>query len=109
MASKNFCILWLDKPQKLLQYPPIETDNQPGDDEMTKLLRTLEIDRGPGRLPKRVPVVECTCGHVVECHGSWANECDHCGTEFNGSGQRLAPRSHWGEETGEYFAAEYDY
>ncbi len=28
-------------------------------------------------------------------------ECPYCGTEQNASGQSLAPRSQWGEETGE--------
>ena len=60
-------------------------------------------DRGAGRLPRRVPVVRCSCGAKVECRDSWANECSRCGTEFNGSGQRLNPRSMWGEETGEVF------
>ena len=49
------------------------------------------------------PVVRCTCGSEVHCSSSWANECRSCGTEFNGSGQTLAPRHFWGEETGETF------
>ncbi len=44
----------------------------------------------------------CSCGSVVVLHSSWANDC-HCGREFNGSGQELADRSQWGEETGERF------
>lgn len=31
-------------------------------------------------------------------------ECPHCGTEQNSSGQLLAPRSQWGEETGESYS-----
>ena len=31
-------------------------------------------------------------------------KCAACGQEYNCSGQPLAPRSQWGEETGEYFA-----
>ena len=68
-----------------------------------KIKRHIETDRGPGMPPKRTPVVQCTCGAEVECWSGWANECDRCGTEYNGSGQRLAPREFWGEETGEQF------
>jgi ssDNA-binding Zn-finger/Zn-ribbon topoisomerase 1 len=44
------------------------------------------------------------CGTTVVIYSNWASECPKCGTEYNGSGQRLAPRSQWGEETGEHFA-----
>jgi hypothetical protein len=30
--------------------------------------------------------------------------CDNCGADYNQSGQRLAPRSQWGEETGEVYS-----
>lgn len=46
--------------------------------------------------------IEC-CGQPLELTSSWANSCPSCGTEYNGAGQRLAPRSQWGEETGETF------
>ena len=42
----------------------------------------------------------------VKCCGRWMR-CDHftntceCGADYNLSGARLAPRSQWGEETGE--------
>jgi hypothetical protein len=39
------------------------------------------------------------CGSEVELRG-FTNTCD-CGADYNMSGQRLAPRSQWGEETGE--------
>src|ERR1019366_4380092 len=32
--------------------------------------------------------------------GGFTNTCD-CGADYNGSGQLLAPREQWGEETGE--------
>lgn len=54
--------------------------------------------------PVRQPMtITCVCGRKLTLHSSWANECDGCGTEYNGGGQRLAPRSQWGEETGERF------
>lgn len=47
-------------------------------------------------------IIRCACGRAVELHSAWANACD-CDREYNGFGQRLAPRSQWGEETGERF------
>ena len=41
----------------------------------------------------------CDCGREIELSG-FTNTCD-CGADYNSSGQRLAPRSQWGEETGE--------
>lgn len=52
---------------------------------------------------EHIPAVcRCECGRKVTLWDGWSNECD-CGREFNGSGQLLAPRSQWGEETGEQF------
>lgn len=45
-------------------------------------------------------VMRCDCGAKFTLNDSWATGCD-CGREYNGSGQLLAPRSQWGEETGE--------
>jgi hypothetical protein len=42
----------------------------------------------------------CDCGCEVELSG-FTNTCD-CGRDYNMSGQLLAPRSQWGEETGEH-------
>lgn len=44
---------------------------------------------------------KCACGRKVALQG-FTCPCD-CGREYNGSGQLLAPREQWGEETGEYF------
>jgi len=50
-----------------------------------------------------VPKVTCPRGTEVELWDTMTNSCDcGCGAEFNGSGQRLADRSQWGEETGEH-------
>ena len=51
--------------------------------------------------PKTFTVVDCKCGQEVPCYSTWANTCDGCGLEYNKSGQSLAPRERWGEETGE--------
>ena len=41
----------------------------------------------------------CDCGATVVCRG-FTNRCA-CGRDYNMSGQLLAARSQWGEETGE--------
>lgn len=48
-------------------------------------------------------VIRCRCGEELTLYSSWANECEVCHLEYNGSGQELAPRTQWGEETGEHF------
>lgn len=42
----------------------------------------------------------CVCGEEVELSG-FTNTCD-CGRDYDSSGVLLAPRSQWGEETGEH-------
>lgn len=47
--------------------------------------------------------IRCDCGRGrVVLSSSWANSCPVCDGEYNGSGQALAPREQWGEETGEH-------
>jgi hypothetical protein len=43
--------------------------------------------------------LRCDCGREVTLDG-FTCSCD-CGRDYNSAGQRLAPRSQWGEETGE--------
>lgn len=54
-------------------------------------LRTSYVEPAVGR---------CSCGRKVELSG-FTNSCD-CGMEYASSGQALAPRCQWGEETGEH-------
>lgn len=50
----------------------------------------------------------CDCGATMDWEGPGRDvHCDRCGAEYNSAGQLLAPRSQWGEETGET-AADYD-
>jgi hypothetical protein len=42
------------------------------------------------------------CGDEIEL-SDFTNTCEHCGSDYNWAGQRLAPREHWGEETGEHW------
>lgn len=45
----------------------------------------------------------------IKCCGKWmsldkfTNTCSKCGADYNGSGQLLASRYQWGEETGEHW------
>lgn len=60
---------------------------------MAEVLRREPYGRGTR------PVIKCTCGREVLC-AEFTNTCE-CGIDYNMSGQMLAPRSQWGEETGE--------
>lgn len=51
-------------------------------------------------------VGRCSCGRAVTLEGD--SSC-RCGREYNAVGQELAPRSQWGEETGESFGARRDW
>jgi len=44
----------------------------------------------------------CCCGEEVYLD-RFTNACE-CGRDYNSAGQELAPRSQWGEETGESYA-----
>lgn len=46
-------------------------------------------------------LIRCDCGEEVLCE-LFTNTCDGCGADYNMAGQRLGPREHWGEETGEH-------
>jgi hypothetical protein len=69
---------------------------------MADIIRREEYTTRAG-FKSTYPVVRCACGGEVHCLDSWANDCDHCDREYNRDGSLLAPRSQWGEETGENF------
>ena len=46
-------------------------------------------------------ILRCACGAEVEILRVMTNTCDKCHRDYNSSGQLLAPREQWGEETGE--------
>lgn len=58
-------------------------------------------DNPPGYALVR-PVITC-CGNDVVCE-NFTNTCPDCGADYNSSGQLLAPRAQWGEETGEHWS-----
>lgn len=43
---------------------------------------------------------KCICGHIIYL-ASFTNTCEKCHRDYNMSGQLLASREQWGEETGE--------
>jgi hypothetical protein len=69
---------------------------------MANIIRREKLGWG-GNPDRTYPVLRCDCTAEVHCDNAWANECERCEREYNGSGQQLAPRSQWGEETGETF------
>lgn len=48
-------------------------------------------------------IIRCDCGGTLDLEG-FTNTCPKCSADYNWNGQRLAPRSQWGEETGESLA-----
>lgn len=52
----------------------------------------------------RTKTITCACGVRVECR-AFTNTCHNCGADYNSCGSRLAPRSQWGEDTGESFTS----
>ena len=55
------------------------------------------------RWAKITTVIKCNCGEEIECI-NFTNTCDECESDYNSSGQLLASRSQWGEETGEHWS-----
>ena len=58
--------------------------------------------RGYGYREFQAPVIKCACGEEVVCE-RFTNACE-CGRDYGRSGDLLASRSQWGEETGEHIA-----
>jgi hypothetical protein len=48
--------------------------------------------------------IRCACGYVILVWDANDQQCGCCEREYNCVGQLLAPRSQWGEETGEQFS-----
>lgn len=65
--------------------------------EVKSPLRTIQVENET--YVKGYTEVLC-CGHWLRCEG-FTTTCEHCGSDFNWNGTRLAPREQWGEETGE--------
>jgi hypothetical protein len=75
---------------------------------LSKIIKPVEIiwhERTDGSsYSEKIPgEVRCSCGAIVEIWDCWLNVCDVCGTDYDGSGNQLAPRCQWGEETGEHY------
>lgn len=65
---------------------------------MSNLIQRKERD-DHGRVIQPA-LLKCECGKIVEFWSHHDETCS-CGREYNCFGQMLAPRSQWGEETGE--------
>ena len=67
--------------------------------------RVTEADAVSGLdFVRTIPALNhCICGNIFEIYDPFAESCPNCRREYNGCGQLLAPRSQWGEETGEVF------
>lgn len=63
-----------------------------------EIVREIELQGHEMRMVKR-RVGLCECGEELLLYG-FTNTC-LCGRDYNMEGQLLAPRSQWGEETGE--------
>ena len=70
---------------------------------MKKIREAIRATAGREAGALLVPAVwRCDCGAELEIP-NFTNTCE-CGADYNSSGQRLAPREQWGEETGESFS-----
>lgn len=58
------------------------------------------VPRGYGVREVERSVGRCVCGNEVPLL-DFINTCERCGRDYNMLGSLLAPRSQWGEETGE--------
>lgn len=66
-----------------------------------KIIQDTEYDEETGRLISHA-VGRCKCGRNVFLD-AFTCPCD-CGRDYNQSGDLLAPRKQWGEETGEHWS-----
>ena len=71
---------------------------------MANIIRHEKVfrPRGYSYYESTAPVIRCDCGEEVVCE-HFTNTCS-CGRDYNFSGQLLAPRAQWGEETGEHLS-----
>lgn len=66
-------------------------------------MATLIWPDGEGENARHPEGLQCDCGRFLDWAGFGRDySCDRCGREYNSGGQDLAPRSQWGEETGEH-------
>lgn len=69
----------------------------------------VEVEKSGGNAyVKRFTYGVC-CGETLDL-SAFTNTCARCGRDYNSMGQELAPRSQWGEETGEpWYAGDLGY
>jgi len=64
----------------------------------------LKIYEDPDRPGRALRIIKCDCGANFEVIDWFMESCPKCNQMYNGAGQKLAPMSQWGEETGESLA-----
>ena len=84
---------------------PAEPEHPAGRDNLRDCLSGASgyIDRGAvafGESYTTPTLGKCDCGHILTLD-AFTNTCRKCGSDYNSSGQSLAPRSQWGWDTGE--------
>ena len=84
----------------LFDYTNDKTLEFPAQKEAYDALFALEKTGGRGKV--RPHGEKFCCGDWFGCD-SFTNTCDVCGADYDMNGNRLAPRSQWGEETGEHW------
>lgn len=78
--------------------------NRHNHDLFPKLVGDILKEKPEGMGPLTSPVIRCECAHEDIICDAFTNTCDHCGADYNFNGDMLAPRSQWGEETGEHWS-----
>lgn len=76
-----------------------DAEGEPCEDSECNGVLNSEVIHCVQKVPGYI-AIRCSCGDEVRCD-SFTNTCYSCGADYNHSGARLAPRSQWGEETGE--------
>jgi hypothetical protein len=76
---------------------------------MNKDVRTVQLSKRSRLTGETMQIerkeVRC-CGEWLRCD-NFTTTCPDCGADYNMSGDRLAPREQWGEETGERWRDRY--
>ena len=81
--------------------------SEEGDLGLQNYLKVLEtgeykLEYYENEFSYRVPAEILCCEEWMRL-GKFTNTCTYCGADYNGSGQLLAARHYWGEETGEHW------
>lgn len=104
-SIEDFHAAYVESRKKLfkdMNYGPWKEDSDFGYQKFLEVLESGKYKLGyyENSFPYRIPAQILCCDEWLEL-GNFTNTCKCCGADYNGSGQLLACRSQWGEETGE--------